>query len=349
MDRKKERMPVRVLVTALSLLLLGALLGSRDSRAEDEVTPGPWHFEMLAGFNLNQSAFSDNWSGGDRGAFAWSIKSDLRAERQFSESLNWTNTLSLAYGVTAKQVADPDNPKKKVWDRPEKSDDQILLESTARWGKTSLNPYLQFRFETQFLDKSDPRGDFKFNPLRFNEAAGITKVFQKSEKREILTRLGFSVRESVAQTFQDLAGDLTSTTSTTDGGLEWQSVAGFPFSQERFTLNSRLVLFFPLFYSAKSDLKAFDQDRIDAGTPGDAIADYWKTPSADWQNTLTAKITDLLSVNLFFQLVYEKFDTSTDLNPDLPLDVRAANADVGIRKAAQWKQTLALSLTYRFF
>ncbi len=340
---------MRVLATVSSFLLMSALLGSGVSRAEDEVTPGPWQFEMLAGFNLNQSAFSNNWSGGDRGAFAWSIKSDLRAERQFTQSFNWTNTLSLAYGVTAKQVADPDNPKKKVWDRPEKSDDQILLESTARWGKTSLNPYLQFRFETQFLDKSDPRGALKFNPLRFNEAAGITKVIQKTEKREILTRLGFSVRENVAKTFQDLAGDRTSRTSTMDGGLEWQSVAGFPFSKERFSLNSRLILFLPVFYSAKSDLKDFDQDRIDAGMPGDAIADYWKQASADWQNTLTAKVTDLLSVNLFFQLVYEKFDTSTDLSPDLPLDVRVANADVGIRKAAQWKQTLALSLNYRFF
>ncbi|HKI82768.1 MAG TPA: DUF3078 domain-containing protein [Candidatus Krumholzibacteria bacterium] len=340
---------MRLLATLMSILLLGPLLGSGVSRAEDEVTPGPWQFEMLAGLNLNQSAFSNNWSGGDRGSYAWAIKSDLRAERQFTRAFNWTNTLSLAYGITAKQVPKPDKPQEKVWDHPQKSDDQILLESTARWGQTSLNPYLQFRFETQFLDKSDPRGAFNFNPLRFNEVAGITKVFEKTEKREILTRLGFSLRENVAKTFQDLAGDQTTTSSTMDGGSEWQSIAGFPFSKERFTLNSRLVLFLPVFYSAKSDLKAFDQDRIDAGIPGDAVADYWKVPSADWQNTLTAKITDLMSVNLFFQLVYEKFDSSTNLNPDLPLDVRAANADVGIRKAAQWKQTLALSLSYRFF
>ena len=236
-----------------------------------------------------------------------------------------------------------------MWDRPEKNDDQILLESTGRWGKHSLSPYLQFRFESQFWDKSDPRGDFKFNPLRFNEAAGITKVFQKTEKTEILTRLGFSMRQNVAKTFQDLLGNESATTSTLDGGLEWQSVANFPFSQDRFTLNSRLVVFVPLLYSAKSDLTRFDQDLADSGMTQDAIANYWKTPSADWQNTLTAKITNVLSVNLFFQLVYEKFDTSTDLNPDLPLDVRIANADVGIRRAAQWKQTLALGLSYRFF
>jgi hypothetical protein len=340
---------VRSTITTVILCLVGVFIARNAAVAQDEVQPGPWHFEMIAGLNLNQSTFSNNWAGGDRGSYAWSIKSDLRAERQYTESFNWTSTLNLAYGMTAKQVEDPDSPRHNTWDRPEKNNDQILLESTGRWGKHSFNPYLQFRFESQFWDKSDPRGDFNFNPLRFNEVAGITKIFQKTENKEILTRLGFSMRQNVAKTFQDLTGDKSATTSTFDGGLEWQSIASFPFSQERFTLNSRLVVFVPLLYSAKNDLARFDADLADSNMTRDAIADYWRVPSADWQNTLTAKITNVLSVNLFFQLVYEKFDTSTDLNPDLPLEVRIANSDVGIRKAAQWKQTLALGLSYRFF
>lgn len=320
------------------------------ARAQDETEPGPWKFYLLAGLNINQSAFSNNWSGGDMGSYAWALKSNFRAERQFSESWNWTNTLNLVYGLTAKQVENPDNPSENVWEHPDKNNDQILLESTSRWGKRSFNPYAQFRFESQFLDKSDPRGDFNFNPLRFNETLGVTKVFKKTEKSEFLTRLGFTFRQNVSQAFQDLDGDVTATNTTNDGGIEWQTNVVFPFDNERFFFKSRLVVFVPIYYSAKSDMEAYDQAIADNDTLyGEAIADYWKVPSTDWQNTLTAQISEVLSMDLYFQLVYEKFDPSTDLNLEMPLDARIANADIGIRKKAQWKQTLALAISYRFF
>lgn len=344
-----RRFPSAAWFLILTVCLLNFGFPPSIARAQDETEPGPWKFSLLAGFNINQSAFSNNWSGGDKGSYAWSLKADARAERQFNPSWNWTNTLRLAYGLTAKQVDNPDDPKENVWEHPDKNDDQILLESTSRWGKHSLNPYVQFRFESQFLDKSDPRGDFNFNPLRFNETAGITKIFKKTEKSEFLTRLGFTFRQNIAQAFQDLAGDTSKTNTTNDGGLEWQSNVAFPFDGDRFTLQSRLVVFVPVYYSAKSDLEAFDRDLADAIIETEPIADYWKAVSTDWQNTLTAKISDVLSMDLYFQLVYEKYDPSTDINPDLPLDARIANADIGIRKSAQWKQTLALGISYRFF
>ncbi len=333
-----------------SLISWSAGPAAMEARAQDETEPGPWQFHLLAGLNINQSAFSNNWAGGDRGSYSWALKANMRAERQFTESWNWTNTLTLAYGLTAKQVQDPDDPSKNVWQNPDKNNDQILLESTSRWGKRSLNPYLQFRFESQFLDKSDPRGDFNFNPLRFNETGGITKVFKKTEKSELLTRIGFSFRQNVAKAYQDLAGGVSKTNFTNDGGLEWQTNVLFPFDNERFFFKSRLVVFVPVYYSAKSDLEAYDQAVAANDTLyADPIADYWKAVSTDWQSTLTAKISEVLSMDLYFQLVYEKFDPSTDLNPDLPLDARIANAAVGTRKKAQWKQTLALGISYRFF
>jgi hypothetical protein len=329
------------LALAISALSLPAF-------AADEPVPGPWQWEGLASFNLNQSAFSNNWSGGDKGSYAWSMNLDLKAERQFTRSFNWSNVLLLAYGQTAKQEEDDQGDLK--WQRPDKNTDQILFESTGRWSAKALDPYLQFRLETQFLDDSDPRGTRNLSPVRLTETGGVTKIFRKTEKEEFLTRLGFGLRQSFGSSFVTLDTDETEPFTTTDGGLEWQTIAKFPFDNERFTFSTRLLFFLPFFYSASGDLEAFDREVVESGNPDhDPIQDYWKAVDIDWQNTLTAKFSDVLSLNLFVHMVYDKFDAATDLNPDLPLDARIANAQVGIRKATQWKQTLAVSLSYRFF
>ena len=236
-----------------------------------------------------------------------------------------------------------------MYKRQDKNTDQILFESTARWRAHILDPYLQFRLESQFLDNSDPRGTRHFNPIRLTEAGGVTRVFRKTEKEEFLTRLGFGLRQSIGKSYVMLDSDETNSFSTTDGGLEWQTIASFPFDNERFGFSTRLLFFLPLFYSASSDLETFDQQALAENPDHEEIQDYWKAVDIDWQTTLTAKFSEVLSMNLSVHMVYDKFDAATDMNPDLPIDARLANAQVGTRKAAQWKQTLAVSLSYRLF
>ena len=107
---------------------------------------------------------------------------------------------------------------------------------------------------------------------------------------------------------------------------------------------SKLSLYQPIFYSGKDEL----EDMTDADQDPD-IADFTTTVDIDWENIFTTQISDLISVNLYTRWVYDKYDNSVfpvlDAEGALahPEAVRAA-----VRKAGQFKQTLAIGITYRF-
>ena len=69
----------------------------------------------------------------------------------------------------------------------------------------------------------------------------------------------------------------------------------------------------------------------------------------NFQNTWTAQITKLLSVNLFAQWVYDKFDAAANVDLTQPFDVLSGEINRNIRKRGQFKETLAIALTYRLF
>ena len=79
------------------------------------------------------------------------------------------------------------------------------------------------------------------------------------------------------------------------------------------------------------------------------MANFWKMPTINFQNNFTAQITKSLGVTLFAQWVYQKFDNATSVDTTQPLDVQIASVDHGIRKAGQFKETLALAFSYRVF
>ncbi|MCC7101008.1 MAG: hypothetical protein IT500_15605, partial [Rubrivivax sp.] len=62
-----------------------------------------------------------------------------------------------------------------------------------------------------------------------------------------------------------------------------------------------------------------------------------------------ASITKYLSVNLYAQLVYDKFDSAANVDGTLPLADQLVEVDRNVRKAGQFKETLSLGLTYRLF
>jgi hypothetical protein len=332
----------------LVILALSALAG--PVRAEDETPPGPWSFGAIVGLNLSQSAFSNNWAGGDQGSITWALKSDLKAERQLNESFHWSNTLQLAFGQTAKQATTASG--KKRWDTPDKTTDLIQFESLARFTLHKwVDPYVGGRLDSQFLDQSDAFDrTLTFNPVRLKETAGLARVFEKTETTELISRVGFGFRQTLAKSFTDDTGatDGTESVTTNDGGFEFQTNATYPLAGGKIQYKGEILVFLPLFYSQSDELEEYDALALAADASHEAVADFWKSPDVNFQNTFDAKLTSWLSVNLYAQLIYDKFDASTEVDPMLPLAGVDSKVRSGIRKSGQFKQTLALALSYRF-
>jgi Protein of unknown function (DUF3078) len=339
-----------IALSTLTLLAAAPALAADPAPTE----PGPWKLGTVIGVNLAQSAFSDNWKGGDRGSVVWVANGDLTLERQFSTTFNLSNHLQVAYGQTAQQVADPNDPRKRVWDRPQKSTDLLALESVGRFTMGGfVDPFLSFRGETQFKDQSSPVGTIRFNPVTLKETAGIARVFEKSDSSQAISRLGFAFRETIAKSFIDSVTKEKESFTATDGGIDWQTEVSRPILGGRVLYKGALGLYKALFYSRSDDLKAFDVRADSAATANGAthgaVADYWKAVDVTFQNTFTAQITKLLSVNLFAQWAYDKFDAAANLDPTQPFATLQGEVDRNTRRSGQFKETLALGLSYRLF
>jgi hypothetical protein len=266
---------------------------------------------MDASLMLTQNSYSDNWVGGEAGSISWAFNLNGLAEKQLSPKMHNKNTLKLSFGQTHSQSVET-----KEWAKPVKSTDLIDFESVLRFTLGAfVDPFVSFRFESQFLDQSDPTKDRMFNPMTFTESAGIAKIFIQEEKRELSTRLGFGLRQHTNRdVLIDPVNDIRETQSSNDGGI--LSVTDFktPLAQESILFTSKLTLYKALFYSEEDALK---------GLPNE---DYWKEVDVNWENIFSASITKYLMVNLYTQLLYDK---EIDL-------------------AGRFKETLSLGLTYKF-
>jgi hypothetical protein len=253
----------------------------------------------------------------------------------------------LAYGQTSQQDLTDDGKK---WTRPDKTTDLIQLESTARMDlHTWVEPYLSVRIDSQFADESDPLGRFLFNPIKLSETAGVARVLDKTKTSEWIARAGFGFRQTTKRSFTDLTGETDERSTSHDGGFELQSSASYPVWDGAVNYTGKLRLFWPVFFDKSDKLEEFDSLALAADSSHEAVAEYWKKPDIDFQNTFTAQITKYMTVNLYLQFVYDKFDQATSVDTDLPLDVLTRDVLGGVRKAGQFKQTLALGLTYRLF
>ena len=340
-----------------SSIALAAILAATAGAARAN-EPGPWNFGAVGALNLSQSAFSDNWSGGDKGNVNWVASLDASATRQLNPKFNWANKLELAYGQTSTQ--DTDATGSKTWSSPDKTTDRVFLESLGQFTLGGfVDPYLAGQLESQFSDDRSPIGPIRFNPVKLTESGGIAKIFEETETRVLKSRLGFGFRQSIARQFTDATGDNTESFSTQDGGVEFQTDLKRPLLEERVLYVGRLRAFLPVFYSASGDLEDYDKLALVADPNHEAVADFWKAPDVDFLNTFSSEVTSWLSVNLYVQWVYDKFDAATNVDlmgwDDTDAAVRAARRaaiksqiDGGIRKGGQFKQTLAIGLSYTF-
>jgi hypothetical protein len=313
---------------------------------EKKLEIGKWYPTLEAGFNLTQSAYSDNWAGGDKGSVVWTAILNSTLENQLNEKTNWFNELKLAFGQTHQQRAN------REWDRPEKSTDLVQYETVLRFTLGwHLDPYASGRFESQFHDASDPYGrTLMLNPVELKEAVGFARHIINEEDRSLLSRLGVAFRQTNRRLFSDPApSDATESEFAHDGGVEWVTDYKTKVFEDKVSWTSKLIVFQPIFSSEKPTFEDLTADQLTASGVDADVADFTTMVDIDWENVFTTQITKIISVNLYVRWVYDKYDNSVppklDEHGDLanPMDVNAA-----IRKSGQFKQTLAIGLTYRF-
>jgi len=288
----------------LLTLLSGLSLFSTSWAAET------WEKHMDLNLTLTQNSYSDNWAGGEAGNFSWVANVSSGFEKKLSEKLHFKTTIKFAFG----QIHTQDQETKK-WVKPVKSTDLIDLETLARLTlKTWVDPYFALRFESQFLDASYPELKRYINPKKITESGGISRQFYKTEKNEILSRLGFALRQIITEDISDTASRRTEINSTNDGGIESVTDVKLALS-DKISYTSKLSLYKALFYSKSDELKGTSEEN------------YWKEVDLNWENTVSVSIAKYVTVSLYTQLLYDK----------------------EIDKKGRFKETLSLGLTYKLF
>ena len=335
--------------SALILVLTMGLVMPAVAEDAPDKKVGEWQNDVTGSINMLQSSYSQNWNGGEKGSVNWTANIDAIFEKQFTEMTNWRNTIKLAYGQSHKQDRDGDN--QLYWEKPDKTDDIFDVESLFRWTPDSgWDPYISVTFTTLFEDLSD---DFErpinFNPRTFKESAGISRPWVNTEDRYLMSRLGVAFIQNNRSFFLDAngVGDETSSKTSTELAAELITEYKVGALDGRVDWESKLTLTLPFIYSGKSTFED-DFDLVAAGLPED-VADYTTVLDMDWENTFTANITKVIAVKLFVRWVYDKYDNT--VAPSVGDDGTLLNqSDVqnAIRKAGQFKQTMALGLTYKF-
>jgi len=322
----------------------------KKKEEEEEREVGKWYPTLETGLSLTQSAYSDNWNGGDTGSLSWAAFINSTAEQQTSTKFNWWNSLKLAYGQTHLQSRQENGDLS--WDSPDKSTDLIDLESIGRFTLGGwLDPYVALRGESQFQDLSDPLGrDVLFNPVKLRESAGIAHPWHKEGEHAVISRLGIASRQNFRQRFiEELnpSNEQTEWDVTHDAGLEFVTDARLDILQDKVKWTSRFGVYQPFVYSEKSHLEDLASGQLAAVGLDSDLADFTTTVDMEWENMFTTKITKIISVGLYLRWIYDVYDNS--VKPEFDDDGNLTNFETvgnAVRKSGQFKQTLAIGLSY---
>ena len=273
-------------VTSAMLTLLALAL---TAAAEDTTFVG-WKRSLLLDVTTTQTAYSDSWVGGEAGSLNWVSNLSGTAEKQMAPWLNYRSILKLSFGQTVTQ-----DDSTKRWSKPKKSTDLIDWDNLGRLTLHSfVDPYLAFRLESQFAFKLSEAKTVYFSPVKLTESFGIARKFYSGGKTDaIISRLGFAFRQIMSDQLVD--GSLTETKSVTtnDGGIE--SVTDVQLTlNERLIYVSKLGLYKAVFFS--------DKDKF-VGTPQ---ADDWKAIDINWENSVTAQLSKIITTKFYTQLLYDK-------------------------------------------
>jgi hypothetical protein len=333
-----------ILMLAAILLSAGASVAQEgDKKVELEV--GKWYPKLDFGLVLAQSAYSNNWNGSEQGQVAWNFILNSALTRRFTQKLNWANNLKLAFGHTHNQKFNDATPPARVWDHPEKTTDLIDFESLLRFTLDRwVDPYAAVRVLTQFLDNSDLYDrDLWLSPLTVFGSAGIAREFYRTEDEMFLSRLGAAVRSNTRQFYPEAPGvsDNRETETTHDAGVEWVTDYRIKVLEDKVLWTSKLTVYKPLEYSFHGTMDDVAPE----------LSDYPLAVDLNWENIFTGEIVSWLNVNLYVMFIYDKYDNSivpmVDDQGNLT-DEEADRVRSAVREAGQFKQTLGISLSYKF-
>jgi hypothetical protein len=265
------------LYTTVSTLLIATSLFSE-----------PWKLDLNSNLTTTLNTYSDNWTGGEAGSFAWASQFLGVAEKQISSKLNTKATLKLQFGQTKVQ-----DKTSKGWSAPQKSTDLIDGEELFRFTFNSwVDPFASIRAISQFLDGSDPLLARYGNPLDLTEALGVSRTLIKNDRIDWSTRLGAAARQLIDRKKFMPSGDRENDI-TNDGGAEMNMDLKATNAQNWATLLSQLRVY-----------EAVVSSKADEFT-GDSV-NYWRYPHIKWDNTLTLTFAKYLMINFSAYLMYDK-------------------------------------------
>ncbi|NUN08737.1 MAG: DUF3078 domain-containing protein [Ignavibacteriaceae bacterium] len=270
-------------ITALFVILFFSTLAFASGD-----TTSAWKKDGVAGINISQISL-DNWSQGGEDALSWTFFTNMSFDYL---SNNWLlkNKFKLAYGRT--KLGDADYRT---------NDNEIYLETVLSYSLGwAVDPYfsntIRSSVSSGFDYKKTPylkTADF-FDPGYVSQSLGFT--YQKMANFNF--RLGFGFQETFTSE-QTFYADDPSTAEVEkfklETGIESVSEGKYSF-EENLLFTSKLRLF--------STFKEID---------------VW---DVRWDNTLTAKVSKYVNVNLNILVIYEKKQTpKTQLKEALQLGI----------------------------
>ncbi len=286
----------------LSFVILASILAAQDTQiipktelaSGDTSTNYGWSASGVVGLNLSQVAFS-NWSQGGDNSIAFTIFGDFGFV-YLSPDWKWDNYLKVSYG------------QNKLGDQEFRiTDNELYFESVlSRDIGWAIKPFVANLVRTvisngyEYNDTSKTQISSFFDPGYVTQTVG----FMYDNNKNFKSRLGVGFQETFTNKFNGYSDDPDTPNEIEDFRFDTgiESVTDY-----------EAVLDKNLKYVTKLRLFGRFED-----------LSWW---DVRWDNTLTAKVTEYLNVNLNVLVVYEKLQTTK----------------------TQLKQALQLGFTYALF
>lgn len=275
----------------LSALLLIILFFNTGYAQTDSTIYNKWIPSLRTTLNISQIAFS-NWTKGGENSLAWSVEETFIL-KYTAPYWNVKNELSSAYGQT------------KVGGRNFRvTDNELYMETLISYGiGWKVDPYISNTVRTQvtagytYTDTSKTEVTNFFDPAYLTQSLGFTY----DRLKNFQTRLGIGLEEVITNRFRRYSDDPETPdieeSFNIETGIESTSDAQFSIDKN-LTVKSKLRLF-----------SAFDR---------------LETWDVRWDNVITGKVNNWLSVKFTYLLVFQKDQSPT----------------------AQMKQALQVGITY---
>ena len=258
-----------ILFGLVGCLLLGTAVVAQESAGEK---PGGWNNAWDSDLTLSHTSY-DNWTKGGENTLNLNWYNDMRFVYEHGKS-KWRNTnfYTLEYARTNKNEI-------------RKTDDRLEFESVYSFAiKPPVDPYAAFTIKTQLLPGyvyDDSAGvntvqtSAFFDPGFLTQSTGFTHAIGEI----LVSRAGFSLKETVAPEYaKDILDDSTKSV-TVDVGLEFVSDYSQNFN-EIVDVKSKLEIF--------SDLHSV------------------KSIDVLWKNYLAVRLRNNLTLQFQFTLWYDR-------------------------------------------